>query len=98
MPNEASPGVVVVATEAVSYGTDEPALLHMIERPATPASAVGELSMPKSTFGLYVPPRDAGAVADLRLQKGPPVERFARTEEGQPEPSFFSRLFASLVE
>ena len=54
--------------------------------------------MPAPASGFYLAPEGASEVADLRGQSGPPVDRFSRGGEEQSEQSFFTRLFASLVE
>jgi hypothetical protein len=94
------PGTIVLASaDAPTYDGDEPTLLNLIETSAvTPASTEGELAMPKPASGLLVAPEGASAVADLRGQAGPPVDRFTRNGGTQPEEGFLSKLFASLVQ
>jgi uncharacterized protein YcbK (DUF882 family) len=92
-------GTILPPAESASYDGDEGALVQLIDSPAsTPSEAEGELAMPNPLPGLLVAPAEASEVANLRNQPGPPVERFARSEDAPTEQSFFSRLFASLVE
>jgi len=98
-PAEEPQGIVLAPAEPASYGGDEPELVKLIEAPRTPEAIAASLAMPVPGSGFYAAPEEASEVADLRGRSGPPVDQFARS--GEPpaaEKSFFTRLFASLVE
>jgi hypothetical protein len=103
-PESSDVGTVLVA-EPVSYDGDESRLMNLIQPaeqaaavPESPAARNGDLAMPRPASGLYAAPSAASEVADLRGQPSPPVDRFVHIDKPAPQKSFFSKLFASLVE
>lgn len=96
----ASEGVVIGPLEPVSYQSDEHELVNLIQPSgeALPSTHESRLAMPKPEGEFLLAPVAASEVADLRGQSGPPVERFARSWAVPQQKSFFTRLFASLIE
>jgi hypothetical protein len=91
-------GVVIAPAESLSYGGDAPVLVHLIETPETSGPNAGQFAMPTPASEFYVAPEGASEVADLGGRLGPPTERFEPKSEAAGDQSFFTRLFASLVE
>jgi hypothetical protein len=54
--------------------------------------------MPSPQDGLYAAPQASEVTGDLSGVAGPPSDRYVRGTETEAEKSFFSRLFASLIE
>jgi uncharacterized protein YcbK (DUF882 family) len=94
----AGPGIVLGPDEAADYADDEPGLLGLIETTGEAEVVEAELAMPNPESELYRAPEAASEVANLRGNSGPPADRFTRSSETAGEDSFFSRLFASLIE
>jgi hypothetical protein len=94
----AAVGIVLAPDEATDYADDEPVLLGLIETTGEAEIVDAELAMPNPELELYRAPEAASDVADLRGNAGPPADRYARGGEAPAEDSFFSRLFASLIE
>ena len=65
---------------------------------ARPSTHEGQFAMPMPEGKFMRAPEAASEVADLRGQSGPPVERFSQSSPAPQQKSFFTRLFASLIE
>lgn len=96
----ASEGIVIGPLEPVSYQSDEHELVNLIQPPAEamPSTRMGQFAMPTPEGKFMLAPEAASEVADLRGQSGPPVERFSHGWAEPQQKSFFTRLFASLIE
>jgi hypothetical protein len=70
----------------------------MIESDESASHGEVRLAMPSPQDGLYAAPQASEVTGDLSGVAGPPSDRYVRGTETEAEKSFFSRLFASLIE